>query len=71
MHKPFCFGHLTNVEGLKLNLKSHKSFKTSIKMKFNQICAGRKFIYRQNTSVTTCAKHGLMLTLLQTFKFDK
>ena len=35
-------------------------------MKFNQIRAGRKFIYRQNTSVTTRAKHGLTWTLLQT-----
>ena len=39
------------------------------KVKFDQIRAGGKFIYRQNVSVTTQAKNGLML--LQTLKFDK
>ena len=71
MRKPFCLSHLTNVEGLKLNLMSYKTFKKSIKIIFNQIRSGRKFIYRKDTSVTTRAKHGLSSTLLQTFKFDK
>ena len=35
------------MEGLKLKVTAHKTFKN----KFDQIRAGIKFIYRQNTSV--------------------
>ena len=62
MPKPFCLSHLTNVEGLKLNLKSHKTFKKSIKKlnltKFFR--AENLFTTSKNTSVTTHAKHGLI-----------
>ena len=42
---------VSNVEGLKLNFKPHKTFKKPSlykKVKFDQIRAGRKFIYCQN-----------------------
>ena len=38
---------VSNVEGLKLKITAHKTFKN----KLDQIRAGIKFIYRQNTSV--------------------
>ena len=41
------FSAVSNVEGLKLKITAHKTFKN----KFDQIRAGIKFIYRENTSV--------------------
>ena len=38
-HKPFCFSHLTNLEGLKLILSLTKHLKSLYKIKFNQIRA--------------------------------
>ena len=52
------------MEGLTLKFKPHKTCKKPLlykKGKFEQICAGRKFIYLQNASVTAHLKHGLML----------
>ena len=51
---------VSNVEGLKLNFKPHETFKKPSvckKVKFDQICEGRKFIHPQNDSVTTREKH--------------
>ena len=41
------FSPVSNVEGLKLKITAHKTFKN----KFDLIRAGIKFIYRENTSV--------------------